>query len=555
MKINIKTLKLGSLFIKTQDTILSAAAMLAAATGVNAVLGLLKGRLLAKFFGVSDDLAVFYTADRIPNLVYSILIVGAVSTVFIPVFTNILKKNKETANKTASSMISATFLFFFGASILLLAGAPQIIKLISFEKFTSLQIKLGAHLMRIMVLSQLLLVAGSLITSILQSFRHFLLPALAPIVYNTGMILGIIFLSPKYGIYGPALGVLMGSLMHFLIQIPAIKKTGFKYIPSLNFKNKHFRNMLTLIPPRIGSVLIANTIQTLNNSFAILISNASVVYLKFANQLQNFPVSLCGFSMAAASLPTLSYETGKDSLDKFKRTFSTAFHQTMFMVMPLSAILLILRVPTVRLVYGVSNFPWEATIQTARTLGFFSVSIFAQSANYLLTRAFYALRDTLTPVLVSTTTAVINVILSLFFISRLNWGVWAVALSFSITSIIDSFIHFYLLNKKLQGFEIKRIIIPFSKISVSTLLMAVTLYTPMKLLDQYVLDTSRTINLIVLTATAALVGILTYLAFTKLFKVREIELLYKFLRKIKIKKISAKKLKPESLTYPENQTN
>ena len=189
---------------KTQNGILSAALVISAASGVNAVLGFLKGRLLANFFGVSDDLALFYTADRIPNLIYSVLVVGAVSTVFIPVFTDILKKDKEKAFESASSIITATILLFSTFGILVLIFSKQIILALTINKFTPDQIETGTNLMRIMLLSQVILVVSSLVSSILQSFKYFLIPALAPIFYNVGMILGIVLLSSKYGIYGPA---------------------------------------------------------------------------------------------------------------------------------------------------------------------------------------------------------------------------------------------------------------------------------------------------------------------------------------------------------------
>ena len=543
MKLPFKT-NFGSLFDKTQKTILSAAFILAVSSGVNAFLGFLKGRLLASYFGISSDLTVFYTADRIPNLVYSVLIVGAVSTVFIPIFTSLVKKDKEEAYKTASSIINATFLFFIIIGTLVFIFAPQIIEVLALGKFSPEQVDLGSKLMRIMIGSQLLLVAGSLTTSVLQSLNYFLIPAIAPVAYNMGMILGVIFLSSRFGIYGPAIGVLVGSIMHFCVQIPLLKRTGFKLSFSLNFKNKDFRKMFSLIPPRILSVILANLIQTVNNSLAILVSQPSVVYLKFALQLQTFPVSFCGLSMASASLPTLSSQ--HDENNKFKETFTTAFLQTMFLAMPAGMILLILRVPAVRLVYGVARFPWEATVSTATALAFFSVSIFAQSANYLLTRSFYAMKDTKTPVIVSLITTVINIVLSVYFVTNLRLEVWAVAMAFSITSFMDTIILFFLLDKKVEGFDKKSIVVPFLKISSAAIIMAFMLYIPMKFLDNYVLDTAKTLNLIVLTAIAGVVGTGAYLLLTHLFKVKEIELFYKVLKKLNI---SVKAIKPENMAY------
>lgn len=527
----------NNFLVKTQNTILSAAFVLALSSGVNAVLGLVKSRFLTKSFGVSDELSVFYTADRIPNLIYSVLVVGALSTIFIPIFSSLYKKNKEDAWKAASSIINISLLVFIILGSVIFIFAYQIIQLLSINRFTAEQIELGAGLMRVMMFGQLILIVSSFLTSLLQSFKYFIIPALAPVVYNFGMLFGIIFLSERFGIYGPALGVLIGAALHLLIQIPLMRKTNFKFFLALNIKDKGTRELFRLIPPRLLSVLIANTLYTVNNSLAILISNPSVVFLKFGTQLQYFPVNFIGISMASAALPTLSQESDETDRAKFKKTFLTSFHQMMFMVIPISVIFLVLRIPVVRLVYGVEQFPWEATLQTAATLGFFSISIFAQSAIYLITRAFYALKDTLTPVKVSLVTIFLNVFLSLVFIKGFGWEVWSVALSFSITSIIDMVLMFILLAKKMGGFGWKPVLIPFTKIAFSGIFMGISLYLPIKALDQVVFDTTRTLNLLVLTGIATFAGLLSYLFFTKIFRVEEIQLLYKLLGKLRIREL------------------
>ena len=537
-----------TLISKTQNTILSAAFIILMSTGLGAVLGVVKNRLLAHRFGVSNELAVFYTADYIPSILYSVLIVGAISTVFIPIFTGLLKKDKNEAFKTASTIINSTLIFFLGIGSIIIILAPFLFKLISLNHFNIQDTVTGSNLMRLFIISQMFLVCGSLTTSILQSFKYFLIPALAPVVYNLGILFGIIFLSPTMGIYGPAVGVIIGAMIHFAIQIPLLKVAGFKFSLSLNLKDAGFAKTLSLIPPRVGSVLIANLIQTINNSFAILISTSSVIVLKFANQLQGFPISLFGFSIAAASLPTLSNEGESKDLTSFKKTFLTSFHQMMFLVIPLSMILFILRVPVVRIVFGVSNFPWETTLETASVLAIFSFSIFAQSANYLITRAFYALKDTKTPVYVALLTSVINISLSAFFVVILKYNVWAVAFSYSLTSLFDMLILLYLLDGKVDGLKTKELFGPFLKISVSAILMGIMLYIPIKLLDQVIFDTTRTINLLTLTVIAGLCGTMTYLILTKIFKVEEIELLYRIIKKLNLSK---KETGTEIPTYTE----
>lgn len=546
---SLMSMKITKLLTKTQNTILSAAFILAFASGINAILGFVKARLLAVHFGVSNSLAIFYTADKVPNLIYTVLIVGAISTVFIPVFTSLLKKDEKEAFKVASSIMIATFILFFILGTLVFIFSEPIMRILAVGTFSPEEIKVGSNLIRIMIASQLFLIAGSLITSILQSFKYFLIPAFAPIIYNIGIILGTVLLSNKIGIYGPAVGVSFGALFHFLVQTPILKKTKFRFFLKLDFQNRSFRKMFSLVPPRIVGSLTWNLIDTIQNSIALLISAQSAVFLKFASQLQSFPVSLIGLSMAAAMLPTLSAQEREDNMETFKQTLLTSFHQTMYLVMPISAILLVLRVPAIRIVFGVSSFPWEATVKTAHTLAFFAISIFAQSAIYLFSRAFYALKDTITPLIAAVATSLINVLLSLLFVLKLNLGVWSIAFAFSVSSIINASILFLVLNKKVGGFNFKSLFIPFTKISWATAFMGIALWIPLRYLDQFVFDTTRTIYLLALTFIAGVSGLVTYFFLTKWFKVSEVELFYKLVRKIRPK---PSMVTPETLANDKN---
>jgi len=535
MKFNFNGTKidLGSFLNRSQNTILSAAFILAVSSGANAFLGLIKSNLLSRYFGVSKDLTIFFTAEKIPNLTYSILVVGAISTILVPMLASHLKKDRDEALKIASTIMTVTFLCFFAMGSVLFVVAPQVIKLLSLGTFSPDEIATGAALFRIMLASQIFLIAGSLISSVLQSFKIFLIPAIAPIAYNVGMIVGIIFFSGRFGIYGPVLGVLVGSFLNFIIQLPALRHSGFKLHPNLSFDSETKRTFY-LIPPRIVSVLLANILDTVNNSFAILISQPSVVLLRFASQLQSFPVNIFGLSIAAASLPTLSAESGADDTEKFKKTFTTSMMQMMFLTVPLSVMLFVLKLPAVRLVYGTPSFPWWATVTTAYTLAYFSVSIFFQSANALLTRGFYALKDTTTPALIHLVTIFTNVLITLWFVRGMKLEVWSIAFAYSITSFMDTLALTHFLSVKVGGFELRKILGSFLKISLSAVLMGVTLYIPMKLLDNYVLNTTRVMDLLVLTGIAGLCGSATYLLFTRLLHVEEIELFYKLLRKLNL---------------------
>jgi len=185
------------------------------------------------------------------------------------------------------------------------------------------------------------------------------------------------------------------------IQLPGIKSIKYRYTCLFKLKNEYLRKFLELIPPRLLSVLVANGLNTVSNALAIIISKPAAIYLKFADQLQFFPINLFALSIASASLPTLSRQATSKNKEGFKKILVTSLHQMLFLVIPCSVILMVLRVPVIRLAYGTSRFSWEATVKTSYTLAFYSISIFAQSIIYLLNRSYYALKDTKTPVKIS----------------------------------------------------------------------------------------------------------------------------------------------------------
>lgn len=520
--------------MKTQNTILSAAFVLALMYGVSAILGLVRNRLLAAYFGDSPVLGIFYTADRIPSFVNTLLVVGTLSTVFIPVFTQRYKNDEEDGWRTASSMVSVTLLGYLVLGGLAYLFAEPILNLLAVGQFTAEELSLAGGLMRLMLIAQMFLLLGSFITSVLQSFKLFIVPALAPILYNAGMIIGVLFLTDYYGIYAAAWGVFIGSIFHVLVQLPLLLRLRPGLKLRLSLLDPGVKEILTLTPPRILSTSINHITFTIANSLAILISTSSVVYLKFASQLQSFPVQLFGASIALAALPTLSYESDSEDKKKFVSTFLTSFHQMMFLVIPSSVVLLILRVPVVRLVFGADRFSWDATLLTAKTLGFFALSIFAQSGIYLLSRAFYALKDTMTPVWASLAGLVVNLVLAIPFVYFYNFEVWSVALAFSLGSLVNMLILMAMLDKKVGGIKMTKLYFPTIKIGLAGLLMGMALWGPMRLLDVYVFDTSRTLNLILLTGVVSLVGMVVYLAITWVMRIPEIELFYKVLRKLNL---------------------
>lgn len=521
-------------FSKSQNDILSASSVIMMTVALSRVLGLFRDRLLAGRF-TPTELGVYYAAFRLPNMIFELLVMGALSTAFIPVFTTYIEtKDKEKAFKMAASVINIGILLFAIGSVPILLFAKQVSYLLA-PGFNDEQLTLMASFTQIMIVAQVFpLIIGNFLTGMLQSFRNFLLPSLAPVVYNVGIIAGIIFLSPVFGLYAPVIGVVIGAVLFVLVQIPLIITLGYRHSMHFSLKDPGTRLVGKLMLPRTLGLAVSQIDTTVDLVLSTLLGAAAVTTFNFAQHLQQLPIGLFGASIAQATLPTLSSCFAKKNMDEFKRIFLSSFHQILFLVIPLSAIFIVLRIPMVRLVFGASTlFDWGSTVVTGKALAYFSISLFAQAGVHLLARSFYALHDTRTPVLIGAFSVMINVVLSVLFIVFWHLDVWTLGLSTSISSITNMVLLLYFLDRHVGGFDRYQLIFPTFKIVLSGLVTGVALYIPLKLLDQLVFDTTRTFNLLLLTGVSTMIGLSVYFFLAWFLDVPQVALVWKLFTKAK----------------------
>lgn len=525
----------ANIFAKKQENILSAAFIIAASVALSRILGLIRYRLLASNFG--DDIKLldsFIAAAILPDAIFEVLIFGAIALAFIPVFSQYLSRDKlEKAWALSRALITLGLIIFVIFTIIILVFAPFIAPLIApgvvlREPATQAVI---ANLLRIMIAAQLFFVISIFLTGILQSFQRFLVPAVASIFYNLGIILAIIFLTPFFGIYAPAIGMVLGALFHLLIQLPLALSMGFRFKPSFDFKNKDVLETFHLMWPRSLSLGLMRLSDIINIAIASVAAVGTIVAFNFAQVLQLVPISLFAASIAQAALPSLSIEFNSKRFDQFKKLFAESFNQIVFLILPSAAILAVLRIPVVRLVFGARELPWEITVLTGRVLIAFSIGIAAQAISLLMTRSFYAVKDSLTPVKVFAVTTSLNIAASVIMVLILKFPIVYLALNFSIANILNAVLLFYFLDRKVN-FPKKELAVPFLKMLSISLVTAVTLYIPMKLLDQLVFDTTRTFGLLLLTGTAVSAGLIVYIGFSWLFRVQEVSIFYNLLKRV-----------------------
>lgn len=430
---------------------------------------------------------------------------------------------------------------------------------------------------RVLLLAQVFFVVSYVLTGALESLRRFLVPALAPLFYNIGIILGTVLLSKRFGLLGPAYGVLLGSSCHFLVQLPLAVKLGFRFTNKIRI-SKGVKNIGKLALPRVIEVSFLQISKMVELFLASIISTASYAYFYLGNSLQLLPVGLFGTSIAKAALPTLSSQA--EDVERFKRTLYSALHQMVFLILPLAVILMVLRIPLVRIIYGRRLFDWDSTVQTGMVVSAFGVGIVFQAASALLARSFYALHDTKTPVLISIVSMLFVVTGDFILVKGFSLPVWALAASFSAGSVFQAASLYVLINKKLGVFSFTRIV-PLVKSATAAFGSGVVMYLLLKIFDRsvwvkrlsflkvfrslenipfekFVLDTRYTANLLVLTVSVSIIGVIVYLGLSIILGSQEVWTFFNLVKKIfirrKVAPIPAKEQEPVAPTPTESGT-
>ena len=512
------------LLTRRQTNILSAAFVIMVTVIISQLLGLVRQRLLVGIFGASNTLGIYLYSTQLPDTLFQLTIAAALSSAFIPVFADYLTRGKEKeAHKMASTLLAVGFSIFAVLSLILAIFARDILQIFNLgANFSNQDMILMTNLMRIIIFGELLFIIGTFFTALLQSYNHFFVPGIAAALYNLGIIIGVVTLSPSIGIYSTAVGVLLGGVIFIAVQLPLARKVGFHFTPEFSYiKSEGVKKIGKLMWPRTLSVIVFQFGTVAIGAFISFLSDPGRMNLIFdlAKTLAFAPVALFGQTIAQAAFPVLSRE--KDRPAEFKATFINSFNQMLYLVLPVSVLILVLRIPVVRLVFGASKFDWPATVLTGKTLAFFAVSIFAQALITLVLRAFYALHDTKVPLIVGGVSTVLLIGFSYAFITMFHMGVESLGIAFSITSILQLVTLFLLLEKRVGGFGKRVLFVSWSKFFISSFLTAFALYIPIKLLDQLVFDTTRTVNLIILTGISSLLGLFLYLFLTWFFDVKE----------------------------------
>lgn len=521
------------LFFRRQESIFSAAFVLMVTYAASMLLGILRERVLvANFYSCcKEQLDVYYAAFRLPDMVFQLVVIGAISASFIPVFSGSLVKDEKLAYRISSSIINMMFFVYLALAGIIFLSSFQLSALIA-RGFSPAQIDLMARLTRLMLVAQGVFLVSNFFTAIIQSHQRFIIPALSPLVYNLGIILTTVLLAPYWGIWAPTAGVVLGSLLHLFIQFPLALKLGFSYSFVFDRKLPQVREVFRLMIPKTLGLAIYQIEATMAVFLASSLPSGSLTIFHLAQKMMELPVRLVGVSIGQAAFPALSSRKAEGDSARFAETFISSLSQVIYFSFPAMMAVLILRVPLVRLAYGSKTFPWEATLLTGRVIALISLAIFSQSAIQILVRGFYSVHNTKTPLAIGTLCVFVNVFLSVFWGFKLSWGIIGLAAAISFSSFLEAVLLFVFFGKVLPSLFSSQLLFRWLKMLISALISSVFFWSSMRVLDRYFLDTTRTAYLLILTAFSSSVGFLSYLLLTKAMGLDEVDKFYFFLKRL-----------------------
>lgn len=494
------------------------------------ILGLIRDHFLAQKIP-TNMLDVYYASFRIPDLIFNLLILGAITASFIPVFTSFLARDKkEDAFKIANSFLNLSLLAIIIACGLLFIFMPQLVPVVV-PDFDQEKQELTIQISRLLLLSPVFFAISQTFGSILNSFKHFFVYSLAPIVYNLLIILGTIFLSDKLGVYGVVYGVLVGAFMHMFIQFLQLRKIGYKYRFSFDYKNKNVREIFYLMIPRaIG--LGANQLMLLAyTAIASSLTAGSIAVFSLADNIQTMPIVVFGISLATAFFPTLAENANLKKFGQMSEDIMKAIKAIAFSLFPATIAIILLRAQVVRLILGSGYFGWDDTMATFDALAWFSISLFAQGIIPVLARSFYAIHDTKTPTYISVLSVVTGIVSALALAPVMS--VSGLALSFSIASIFNALGLYFILRNKIS--EIKKLelglINYFGKIFLSSLAMG-ALIQILKIFISKLVDMNSFLGILIQTSISLTLGITVYLIITNLLGCKELTIVINLIKRV-----------------------
>ncbi len=415
-------------------------------------LGWVRLVVIGTSFGATAELDTFFAAFRLPDLIFQLVAAGALSSALIPVIAGLLETDAESrAWRVASTVASLVLAILLVLALIMFVAAPVIVPAIT-PGFSEAQWAQTVELTRIMLLSPILLAMGALATSLLNAKNRFGAAAAAPIVYNLAIIGAAILLTPTFGIYSLAIGVVAGSACHIGIQILPLRQTGFRWVPRIDLEDSAARQALLLMVPRAVGLGASQLTFLVATSLASNLGAGAVSAFSIAFSVFQIPIGVIGIPIGVVMLPSMSRDLARGDVSSYVSLVGRALRLILWVMLPLAALTIVLRSEIVTLLFGYGRFDEHGVALTAAVLMCLSVALASESLIAILARAFYASRDTLTPVAAAVLAVALNVSLAIVLVGPL--GLAGVGVAIAIGSWVEVGVLLTILNRRVGGLAV-----------------------------------------------------------------------------------------------------
>jgi putative peptidoglycan lipid II flippase len=481
--------------------------------GLAAILGLARNMIIARHFGIGADLDAYYAAFKLPDLLFTIVAGGALATAFIPVFTDVFAhEGRARAWRLASAITNLVVLIVGAFAALAALLAPRLVGTLIAPGFDATQQAETVGVMRIVLLSTVLFAISAVQSAVLHGFKHFLLPALAPVLYPLGIILGAIWLAPTMGVRGLAIGAVIGASFHLAVKIPGLIYHGFQWWPVLDTGTASVRHVAVLMGPRILDLAVFHLTLLTTTNLASRLGAGSVSALEWGWDAMQIPETLIGTAFGLVAFPTLSDLAARDDIAALRHTLGETLRAILVLTIPAAAALILLGRPILSILYQRGAFDAAATQAVYVALRLFALGLVGHAALELAARAFFAQQDTVTPLLVAVGSATVNIGLAIVLMRPMGYGGLALANSLAIS--VEVLVLLLILRRRWGSVEGRETLSTMGLVLVATLLMGCSMAGILRLGE------AAGWSSIWLVAGGAVVGGAVYLVAGLLLKVR-----------------------------------
>lgn len=489
-----------------KQQIARAAGLVMALFVLSRLLGLAREMIVGAQFGTSADLDAYLVAFRLPDLLFQLVAGGALGSAFIPTFTGYLaRKGQDSAWRLASGVANLILVIMTIIVAVAAVLAPWLVQEVIAPGFDQAQQALTVRLMRMMLITPAVFGVSGLVMGALNAHQHFLLPAAAPIVYNLAIIGGALGLVPHLGVTGLAVGVVSGSVLHLLVQVPGLVRFKARYWPVLTLRDPGVREVGCLMAPRVLGLAAVQINFLINTVLASGLAEGSLSALNFAWLMMLLPQGVFAQAVATAAFPTFSALAARGETDEMRSTLSATLRAIFFLSVPAAVGLLVLRIPLIQLLFQRGAFESSSTEAVARALQFYALGLPAHAGIEVIARVFYALHDTRTPVAIGVAAMSLNVVLSLIFIKPLAHG--GLALANTVAATLELLGMMILIRRRLGGIEGRRLIRASGRVTLAAALMGGVLWASLLLVGERIGETGAVIE----AGGGVLLGMVVYL--------------------------------------------